>query len=50
MCGLLNLTFLRQVERTVRRAFQERRIWIWPKGKVGDIVLAAARPRHSATG
>jgi hypothetical protein len=46
--GLLNLAFLRRVEQTSRRAFQER--WLRDNGRVDAIAPAPAHPRSLATG
>jgi hypothetical protein len=46
--GLLNLTFLRRVERTARRTFQER--WLRDNGKVHVIEPVEAHPRVLAPG
>jgi hypothetical protein len=46
--AVLNLAFLRRVERTARRAFQER--WLRDNGKVHEIEPAEAHPRVLAPG
>ena len=44
----MNLAFLRRVDKTARRAFQER--WLRDNGKVDAIAPAPVLPRHLATG
>jgi hypothetical protein len=46
--GLLNLAFLRRVDQTARRAFQER--WLLDNGKVDAIAPAEVHPRYLAPG
>jgi EcsC protein family len=46
--GLLNLAFLRRVDMTARRVFQER--WLRDNGKLEAIAPARAHARHLATG
>jgi hypothetical protein len=46
--ALLNLSFMRRVENTARRVFQER--WLRDAGKVRSIEPATARGRNLATG
>ena len=46
--GILNMAFVRRVEITARRVFQER--WLRDHGKIDWIDAAPAHPRHAATG
>jgi hypothetical protein len=46
--ALLNIAFIRRVEQTARRVFQER--WLQHNGKVRVIAPAAVHARHLATG